>query len=245
MKHDTKQSNKMGSNRTGIQMSPVDSKALLEAAQDRSPDVAGDGSAISEMRRRYAESAEPLGSVPPPGTVRGAAKTGAAKISGSDPELLLDKLGERLAFERSSARVYDAMLVKFQAEPAMDGLSLQDLQQIRDDEIRHLMMLNEVIESLGADATAQTPSADTVGVLGMGIVQVVSDPRTTLQQALAALLTAELTDNAGWELLMKLARQSGYDEIADRFQVALEEEQRHLHKIRSAIEIQVLDVKAS
>jgi hypothetical protein len=42
------------------------------------------------------------------------------------------------------------------------------------------------------------------------------------------MLTAELTDNAGWELLVQLAEDAGETELAGRFLGALGEEQEHL-----------------
>ena len=65
--------------------------------------------------------------------------------------------------------------------------------------------------------TAQTPCADVSATASMGIVQVLTDPRTTLAQCLNALLTAELTDNAGWELLIDLAEELGHSDMADEF----------------------------
>ncbi len=48
----------------------------------------------------------------------------------------------------------------------------------------------------------------------------VADPRSTISQALNALLTAEPADNAGWEPLIKLAREHGEDEMAQDFEQA-------------------------
>jgi hypothetical protein len=60
----------------------------------------------------------------------------------------------------------------------------------------------------GGTPIDQHHSADMVATASVGVVQVVSDPRSTIPQALNALLTAELTDNAGGELLIKLARDT-------------------------------------
>lgn len=47
------------------------------------------------------------------------------------------------------------------------------------------------------------------------------------------MLTAELTDNAGWELLIALCDDAGEDDIGDRFRLALAEEEQHLLTVRS------------
>ena len=59
----------------------------------------------------------------------------------------------------------------------------------------------------------QTPCADVTGAESIGLLQVVSDPKTTVDQSLHAILVAELADNAGWEELIALAREMGQDDM--------------------------------
>jgi hypothetical protein len=66
----------------------------------------------------------------------------------------------------------------------------------------------------------------------MGLLQVVTDPRTTLAQSLNAMLIAELADNAGWELLIALAEDAGETDIGQQFQRAMAEEEEHLLTIK-------------
>jgi rubrerythrin len=185
-----------------------------------------------------------------PGSFKGMAKAGMDMLAGNRPALLMDKLGERAAFERGGARLYDALIAKVRAmagsgADATGGIDIDEsqLQQIRDEEVAHFMLVVGAIEELGGDPTSQTPCADSVGVASMGLMQVVADPRSTVAQSLNAMLTAELTDNAGWELLIDLARESGHDSIADRFETALTQEQEHLRKVRGWLEATVLDRK--
>jgi hypothetical protein len=63
-----------------------------------------------------------------------------------------------------------------------------------------------------------------------------SDPRTNLLQSLHVILDAELLDNAGWELLIGLARHMGHDDMADRFAQALQQENEHLVFVRQCVE---------
>jgi ferritin-like protein len=104
---------------------------------------------------------------------------------------------------------------------------------MRDEEHTHFALLGAAIQSLGGDPTAQTPSADVTGVEGMGLMQVLTDPKTTVAQALHAILVAEMTDNAGWEELMELTAQTGNDELLERFGKAHDEEIEHLEKVRA------------
>jgi len=241
----------LGLNKTGAQMSPLDARQMADAADRLSPDSEGDpDTALEGVRGAYAAEADSIGSIPVPGSVKGMAKAGMDKLTGKRPELLMDKLGERAAFERGGARLYDALIAKVRgaagtgADAIGDiGMDEAQLQQIRDDEVAHFRLVAEAIEQLGGDPTAQTPCADSSGVAAMGLIQVVSDPRSTIAQSLNAVLTAELTDNAGWELLMDLARESGHEQIAERFETALAEEQEHLRRVRGWLEAIVLERK--
>lgn len=224
----------MGMNRTGLKTSPVHSKELLEAEDSLQPIFTGQAADFAEMKAQAITEAERLGSVPPPATLKGALKTGAKLLSGTRPQLFLDKLAERAAFERGGTRLYDALIVKYQlSDDAPDSISLGDLAELRSDELAHYHLLIEAVRSLGGDPTAQTPSADLVGVQTMGLMQVLNDPRTTFTDCLNAMLTAELTDVDGWELLARLADEAGEDELTQRFQQALLEENQHLQRVRA------------
>jgi rubrerythrin len=231
---------RMGLNRTGMQMSPHQSQEMLEgmeALDSVSPDaesVEPDGQALSVTRLEYIAAADPLGSIPPPGTVKGVAKSGAKMMTGRRPQAFIDKLAERLAFERGGARLYDAVFAKAVAYTnELNKVSAEEILEIRNSEAGHALLLKECLEQLGADPTAQTPCADLVGVETMGLLQAASDPRTTLAQTLHAALAAELIDGAGWENLILMARDMGHDDMAKRFQVALDTEATHLAKVKS------------
>jgi rubrerythrin len=219
-------------NRTGIQMSPLDSRAMQDF--DGVPEARFDDTGIADLRSEYINDADVLGSVPLPATVSGAVQTGVSMLMGDSPKMLLDKLGERLAFERTGTRLYDSLITK--CEAMLDGslsLTIDDLREIRDDEARHFLMLARAIESLGGDPTSQTPSADMVGVESLGLVQVLADPRSTVEQSLHAILTAELCDQAGWESLIALAEEHGKADLVIDFSTALDEERGHLLMVQS------------
>ena len=85
-----------------------------------------------------------------------------------------------------------------------------------------------------------TPCADVAGCINMGVMETIADPRTSLAQCLNALLTAELSDNAGWELLIDLANASGQGDIADSFGKALQQEQVHMQTVKEWLSQEVL-----
>lgn len=181
------------------------------------------------------EEADRIGSVPIPGSAKGMLKSTFDMIKGKSPELLVDKLGERLAFERSGVRLYDAMIAKVKAMNIVGSDLVSVLQHIRDEEFEHMLLVEDTIKTLGADPTAQTPCADVAAVKSMGLMQVLTDPRTNVAQGLGALLTAELEDNAAWELLIELAEAGGHPNIAKSFEKAKTQEDDHLLKIKTMV----------
>lgn len=220
----------MGFNRTGIQMAPALSTRMVEDARAYSPETT-EGEDIETVRADFLVKSSPVGTVPLPGSVKGAAATILKKLRGENPELLIDRLAERLAFERTGARLYEALLMKCELSDLPD-LPLERLREIHGQEIQHFHLLKEVIESFGADPTAQTPSADVIAVASMGLVQAAFDPRVDVVQTLNVLQTAELTDNVGWEQLIELCERAGLTDIADRFEQVRLAEAEHLSLIQ-------------
>ena len=220
----------LGHNRTGVQMSPDFTEAQLEAAEAYPPDVSGDSGALAQAREEAFSQSDRIGSVPVPGSTKGKLKSGFDKMLGHQPELFVDKLGERLAFERTGVRLYDALLAKLSPENTDEDTRSQ-LQTIRNEELEHMQLVKQTIETLGADPTVMTPCANVAAVSSIGIMQVLTDPRTNLVQCLNAIMTIELTDNAAWDMLVDLADQAGHPNIAKDFTRALEQEDRHLEII--------------
>ncbi|RAP35669.1 hypothetical protein B1207_11275 [Legionella quinlivanii] len=216
--------NYQGHNFTGVLLEPQNLKSMLKAETQFPPDVPGDSRMLSKQRSQMAAEANPVGSIP------------EAEGKSSNPsgfQLLIDKLGERLAYERSGVRIYDAALAK--AKGLNQDELCKEFQHLRAEEAQHMAMLEEAITRLGADPTAMTPCADVSGVLGMGIIQVLTDPRTSIPQTVEALMTVELSDNAAWETLIELSAQNGYPQLAEEFMTALKQEQEHLLIIKKLL----------
>jgi hypothetical protein len=55
------------------------------------------------------------------------------------------------------------------------------------------------------------------------------------------VLTAELADNDGWEMLQQLASELGQDELEKQCEKALEQEREHLQNVRSWLANMTLD----
>jgi hypothetical protein len=228
-------------NRTGIMTNPILSAELIEGTKKTVPSSKGNGAQAAANRAAYLEEASPIGSKP-------MASNGESEIDTADeaqPEafrLLLDKLGERLAFERQGSRLYETVVQKFESLGDGDGggPSLKELRHIYEEELQHFKLLQKAVTDMGGDATVQTPSADVAGVLSQGILQIVTDPRTTRVQTLQAMLNAELADNDGWQMLINLSSALGHTDFEKRFEQALEEEQEHLENVRRWLEAMTL-----
>jgi rubrerythrin len=233
MKHTTKPT-QIGLNRTGVAASPKNGQELASRARDAVPQPSFDTAAIESVRLSYSEDAEPVGTLPPPATAKGVAKAAVTALKGDKANVLLDLIGDRLAFERTGTRIYEALFVKLEAsESHPGGPTRADLEEIRNEELAHAGLLCDAMIQLGGDPTAMTPSADISAVASEGILKVVTDPRTTLTHALQATLSAELTDTASWMLLTDLADKMGQDQLAERFREALSEEEEHEVRVRT------------
>lgn len=228
----------MTGNRTGMQTSPELAEELIEGANSAMPSSEGGLEEMAEYREEYITEGFPIGSMP----MMPASEEGEADEDEAGMAVFLDKLSERLAFERTGTRLYEALLNKCDALGEQSpGPTLEDIEQIGREELEHFLLVNRTITELGGDPTVQSPSADVAGVTSLGILQVLTDPRSSMTHCLQAMLTAELTDNAGWELLIKLADNLGYPDVKAEFEVALEHEEQHLLNVRNWLSECVLD----
>jgi len=225
-------------NRTGMQTSPELAEELIEGAASATPSSEGGPQDIADYRGEYIAEGFPIGSMP----MMPASEEGEADEEEVGMSVFLDKLSERLAFERTGTRLYEALLNKCETlGEQTPGPTLEDIEHIGQEELEHFLMLNRAVTEIGGDPTVQSPCADVAGVMSLGIMQVLTDPRSSMAQCLQAMLTAELTDNAGWELLIKLADNLGYDDLKTEFESALANEEEHLLNVRNWLSECVMD----
>lgn len=228
----------MEGNRTGIQTAPELAEELIEGASNAIPSSEGGAEDIAEYRAEYISEGFPIGSMP---TVPVSEEENADEDEMA-MAVFLDKLSERLTFERTGVRLYEALYNKVETlGETVPGPTLEDIEHIGREELEHFLLVNRTITELGGDPTVESPCADVAAVASMGILQVLSDPRTSVTQCLQAMLTAELTDNDGWRLLIQLADNFGFDEVKTEFETALEHEVDHLQKVRNWVAECVMD----
>lgn len=238
----------LGPNMTGATLAPAALAAMTQATDELTPFDEIDTTEMESQKLAYIDESEAVGSIPIPTTLKGVAKSGLSKLQGKHPGVFLDKLGERLAYERTGVRLYDALILKYESAAQLDqgevlpAILLEGpdgqartpesaealLHRIRSEELEHFQLITQAIVKMGGDPTCMTPCADVTALASSGFMQVLNDPRTTLAQCLNAMLAVELADNAGWELLATLADDMGEADLAGQFLGALAQEQEHL-----------------
>ncbi|MGK4004231.1 DUF892 family protein [Sorangium sp. So ce1036] len=159
------------------------------------------------------------------------------KLAQMNKDKAVDLLNERLTFERASVRLYDSTMEKIRrtADPGLQNL-LGQLKKYRDQEKEHEEWLEEQIRALGGDAHAETEMSRLITLESKGLEQVVLDGDPSPTHTLHAMLTAELVDNSGWQLLLELADEAGDDEAREAFKQRLHEEEDHLIFVRQIVE---------
>jgi rubrerythrin len=222
-------SNEARGNRTGAEAADrvTESVVMLAYAAETPPSSEADGNEIGSVRKAYASLASPIGHV----------VSADARPDRSEEHLkFLDKLGERLAFERSGVRLYEALLVKIDAPPpgtrTLDETQRELIARICLEEHEHYLLLQKAIQEVGGDPSCLTPSADVQGVLSSGFAKVLLDPRTTVADGLEAILLAELADNDAWDRLGEMAEQRRLEGLSAQFAEVLDSEQDHLDIVR-------------
>ncbi len=108
-----KDSVKLGTNKTGIQMSPRLSEEMISASANFPLKSLDTSVTPFDLKSQYIRESGPVGTVPLPGSVKGAMNSALQGLKGNHPVVLVDKLGERLAFERSGVRGFDHQSFRF------------------------------------------------------------------------------------------------------------------------------------
>ena len=181
-----------------------------------------------------AQQADRLGRMPRRRPPRDMSDEQRAHIEGDQGTVLLDLLGERLAFERTAMGLYEALLTKLEAAQRSPGRPARaEVALLREQELAHFQLLGGAIERLGGDPTALTPSADIGGIVSKGLLQAITDPRTTFTQALRIMVSVELMDKDAWETLVDLAERIGLPDLAAELLHAGDREEEQLAVVRT------------
>ncbi|GAB3254758.1 hypothetical protein [Chitinimonas naiadis] len=168
------------------------------------------------------------------------------------PPVLIEKLAERLAAVAAGSHLYDLLVSRYGSgmdEACLDMLrragSLcsgakaetppDSLRRIQQEKAMHAILLEQALDYLGSP-TPPHASADDLSTISFSTAaQMMTVPHAGFESRLSALLSTELADSAGWELLVKLTEQVGLTFMAEDFQEALKQEQQHIALIKDWI----------
>lgn len=141
---------------------------------------------------------------------------------------LVDKLCERLAVESGGVEIYRALIAKLD-DPAI----APRLEHYMRQEAKHRDLLAAYLDKLGVSAR-DTPSAVLARHEGQAFLKLVEEAETPVQ-LVNILLTVELMDENGWEMIIDLGRDLGDDDLVRALDGALQDEKEHLRGVRGIL----------
>ena len=143
-------------------------------------------------------------------------------------DALVDKLCERLAVETGGVAIYEAAIAKV-GDPTVAAR----LKRFMQEEAEHRDLLDQYRTTLGVEER-ETPSARLAKHEGEAYLKLVGEAETPAQ-VLNILLTIELMDENGWEMIINLGRDLQDEELVRTLNVALKEEKEHLRGVRGML----------
>jgi rubrerythrin len=147
------------------------------------------------------------------------------------PSLLSERLIDRLDSAQERVALLTAALTK--AVAARDEGQLL-LERMRSDERLHCEVLRRHLVRLGFDPAFAPPSRE--GGDAKRILQIITNPRTSVSQALCALLGAALAGVGDWQTLARTAREAHEEGMAAEFEAIRAVAETHVHRIRERAE---------
>lgn len=172
------------------------------------------------------------------------------KLARNNAALVLDALTARMKFEQNGVKLYDEVIRKIeQSAEARYHVVLDTLRHHRDEEQEHAEWLEKQIRALGGYPEQDTVLSQLETEESKGIESVILDGHNRVLHLLHALLAAEAADNAGWDLLVQLADDTGDLVAKAAFGKRLAEEMKHLAYLREVIhraaDVEILGIETS
>jgi rubrerythrin len=143
-------------------------------------------------------------------------------------DAFVDKLCERLAVETGGVDIYQNAIAKID-----DPVLAPRLKHFMEQEAKHRDLLSTYLDRLGVE-DRETPSARLARHEGEAYLKLIDEAETPAQ-LLNILLTVELMDENGWEMIINLGRDIHDDDMVRTFNVALKEEKEHLRGVRGML----------
>ncbi|HWE31272.1 MAG TPA: ferritin-like domain-containing protein [Polyangia bacterium] len=143
-------------------------------------------------------------------------------------DALVDKLCERLAVETGGVGIYRAAIAKID-----DPTIAVRLEHFMQEEAEHRDLLEAYLTRLGVE-DRETPSARLARHEGEAFLALIGEADTP-GQVLNIMLTIELMDENGWEMIINLGRDLGDDQLVRTLDRPLQEEKEHLRGVRGML----------
>jgi rubrerythrin len=160
-------------------------------------------------------------------------KEGTMDYSTYEPRQLEELLYQALETEIGGIEIY-TRAVECAINPALRTQWQEYLAQTRN----HRRVLTNVFEQLGLDVDTQTPGRKVVAHLGQALAAAIDmasaagDPDAAQIVAAECVVLAETKDHQNWELLGRLALESGDDSVSvlkQAYEAVEKEEDHHLY----------------
>jgi bacterioferritin (cytochrome b1) len=149
---------------------------------------------------------------------------------------LIDLLMERLAFERAAMGLYDVVIGRLREEEPAVRRMLPQVEVQRDQEAEHVDWLETQVRALGGNPEGMTGRSRLVARELSGVEEVVRDRGARIAELLHALLAFELSDAAGWRVLVALAERVSDEPARLAFDGRLRHEEAHCAFLQRALE---------
>ncbi len=151
---------------------------------------------------------------------------------------LMDLLSEFLAVEEGGQQLYEKAL-----ELVFDSEVKIKFREFLKQTMTHQKVLTEIINKLGGNPRAQSPTAKIASQKAEALLRTMGDPGLSRDQnqlnAMENIVLAETKDHADWELLGKIARQTTDNRLREVLAPAAktveQEEDEHLNWTRKKL----------
>jgi rubrerythrin len=154
-----------------------------------------------------------------------------------DRTLFVDKLTERWVVERSVVTLYELAIRRLANVRGYETLT-ERLDRFRDQESLHAAMLEQLLHELGHEPRQEpaTPGINLCASELASLLEILRGEAIAPRYVLETLLTAELIDKGGWEMLIDLAKEADLeDDYLRSFRAAGREEDEHEHVLRTEL----------
>ena len=151
---------------------------------------------------------------------------------------LMDLLSEFLAVEEGGQQLYEKAL-----ELVFDSEVKTKFREFLKQTMTHQKVLTEIINKLGGNPRAQSPTAKIASQKAEALLRTMGDPGLSRDQnqlnAIENIVLAETKDHADWELLGKITRQTTDNRLREVLAPAAknveQEEDEHLNWTRKKL----------